>query len=90
MKTGITSLIINDKFICFRENTQLKPNSVINIPYQTYMVFNFLLLAHLQQFVIKSLWNLPSHKSIIWTFSRYIKTECVKSIADILEQQRHE
>lgn len=52
------------------------------------MVFDFLLLTHLEEFVIKSLWNLPSHKSMIWTFSRNIKIEYVKSIADILEQQR--
>lgn len=62
MQTRITSLIINDKFICFRGNALLKSNSVLNIPHQTYMVFNSLLLVHLQEFVIKSLWNLPSHK----------------------------
>lgn len=31
MKTGITSLIIYDRFICFRGNTLLKPNTAINI-----------------------------------------------------------
>lgn len=56
MKTGITSLIINDRLICFRGNALLQSNTVINIQYLEYMLFNFLLLTHLQELVIKCLW----------------------------------
>jgi len=52
------------------------------------MLFDFLLLTHSQEFVIKCLWKLSSHNSKIWTLSgpfSGVSILCLcKCVADVL------